>query len=157
LKIQHDTWLVIADGEKFLMLRNVGDAKYVNLEVIEKETSPNEPTREIATDRPGRRYDAGRSDGSGVAPFGKSGMEPTDWHEIEEERFAKELAEKLHDWAVQGRFERLIIVADPDTLGTLRQAYSDQLKAKIEAEIDKDLTNLPMEDIEKSISKYAEA
>lgn len=156
MKLQHDTWLVIADGEKYLMLRNVGDEKFINLEVVDKETSPNKPTREIATDRPGRRYDATRPVGQGVSATGRSGMEQTDWHEVEEDRFAEDLAGKLSGWASEGRFERLVVIADPDTLGTLRQAYGDDLKAKIEVEIDKDLTNLPLEDIENSIQKYSE-
>ena len=156
MKIQNNTWLVIADGEKFLLLRNVGDAKFINLEVVEEETSRNSPTRDLASDRPGHRFDGARAAGHGVNPAGKSGMEQTDWHEVAEERFAEELAEKLGEWASEGRFDRLVVVADPTSLGTLRQAYSDDLKSKIEAEIAKDLTNLPLQDIEKSIQKYSE-
>lgn len=90
----------------------------------------------------------------GVKAWGKSAMTEADWHRISEERFADRLADKLVKWASLGRFRKLVIVADPRSLGTMRAAYGDALHSVIVAEIDRDLTNLPMDKIEDSIRAY---
>lgn len=156
MKIQNDTWIVIADGEKFLLLRNVGDTKFMNLEVVDQEASRNAPAHELATDRPGRRYDSTRQSMTGVTASGKSGLSQTDWHQVEEARFAEHVASLLGEMAAKERFERLVVIADPRTLGVLRQNYDAELVPLIQAEIAKDLTNLPLEEIEASISGYDE-
>ena len=81
-------------------------------------------------------------------------MEETDWHRVAEERFAKTVAANLREWASAGRFEKLVIIADPRTLGQLRNAYDDVLRSVILTEIDKDLTNLPLDKIESTIAAY---
>lgn len=154
MKIEHGTWIAILDGEKFLLLHNVGDTEFLNLEVVEIEENKNAAARELATDRPGRRHDSTQQTRQGVTTSGKSGMAQTDWHNVGEERFAEHIAETLGNWVAQGRLQKLVVVADPRTLGTLRQAYGDDLKAVIVAEIAKDFTNLPLDQIEKGISGY---
>ena len=52
IKLEHDLWVVVADGEKALFLRNEGDAKYPNFEVFREVHEENPPTREQGTDRP---------------------------------------------------------------------------------------------------------
>jgi protein required for attachment to host cells len=156
MKLEHQTWVVVADGEKFLLLRNIGDEEFLHLEVVDHEASENPPAHELSTDRAGRHNDATRRQSSGaVGAWGKSAMEETDWHKVAEERFAEHTATKLRDWAASGRFGRLVVVADPRTLGELRAAYDDDLRSVILAEIDKDLTNLPLDKIERSISAHA--
>lgn len=154
MKLDHDTWVVVADGEKYLLLRNIGDEAFMHLEVVEHDTSPNPPARDLGTDRPGRQHDAARQLQSGVEPWGNSAMKETDWHRIAEERFAKDLAGSLGQMAMSGRFGKLVLIADPRSLGALRKAYDDSLKSVIIAEIDKDLTNLPLDQIEASIKAY---
>jgi len=149
MKIDHDTWVVVADGEKSLLLRNEGDAEYPILRAISKQEMENPPARELATDRPGRMPDQGGLPGKagGAITQGrgpKSAVEETDWHRVAERRFAEDLGERLVEWAGEGRFERLIVVADPSTLGVLRNAYGDRLQSVLMAEIDKDLTNLTL-------------
>jgi protein required for attachment to host cells len=156
VEIEHDTWVVVADGEKFLLLRNDGDAKYINLQVVEEENSPNAPARELATDRAGRRFDSTRPGRNGVVASGKSGLEETDWHRVAETRFAEHLAELLNQWAGQKRFRKLVVIADPRTLGALRPAYGFDLEPLIQTEIAKDLTNLPLDQIEASISAFSD-
>lgn len=154
MELEHDTWVVIADGEKFLLLRNVGDARDINLQVVDEETSRNAPAHELATDRPGRRFDSTRPGRNGVVASGKSGLEETDWHRVAETRFAEHLADLLNQWAGQKRFGKLVVIADPRTLGTLRPAYGFDLEPLIQTEIAKDLTNLPLDRIEASICAY---
>lgn len=140
MDIPYDAWVLIADGEKFLLLRNEGDEDYPNLQVVGHEEIENPPTREQGTDQPGRYNDAG---------VGKSAVEQTDWHWLEKERFAKHLAERLHKWAYEDRFSRLIVVAAPKILGVLRSVLHDDVAKRLYGEIDKDLSNHTVEKIEK--------
>src|SRR5690606_28308351 len=59
IKLEHDVWVVVADGEKALFLRNEGDEKYPNLEVFREISEENPPTHDQGTDRPGRFTDGG--------------------------------------------------------------------------------------------------
>ncbi len=154
MKLDHGTWVVIADGEKYLLLRNKGDEEFLHLEVVGHDTSPNAPARELSTDRAGRQHDAKRELDGNIAAWGTSAMEETDWHRVEEARFARHVAETLGEMAASGRFDKIVVIADPRSLGEFRTAYDDRLKARIVAEIDKDLTNLPLDRIEASIKAY---
>ncbi|HSM53307.1 MAG TPA: host attachment family protein [Erythrobacter sp.] len=156
MQIENGTWVVIADGEKFLLLHNAGDTKFINLELVEHERNDNAPAHELASDRTGRRNDSTHQAAGGVRAWGKSGLEETDWHKVAEERFAEHIAERLGEGASQGRFEKLVVIADPRTLGNLRDAYSADLKAAIVAEIAKDLTNHPLDQIEAVIGAFGE-
>lgn len=144
MQLKHDAWVIVADGAKYLVLRNHGDDQFIDLRVIGKKEIDNPPAHEQATDRPGRMPDDGH---------GKSALQETDWHVLEGQRFAKDLAADLMKWASSGRFQELVVIADPRTLGELRGAYADQLKEKLVAEIDKDFTNSPIEQIEMALNK----
>lgn len=157
MKLDHGTWVVVADGEKYLLLRNKGDREFLHLEVVEHENSPNAPARELSTDRPGRRHDAKRQTAGEVRAWGKSAMEATDWHRMEEARFVDQVVERLIQLSVSGRLQDLVVIADARSLGEFRKAYDDSLKSAILHEIDKDLTNLPLEQIEDSISAYEDS
>lgn len=158
MQIDHETWIVVADGAKFLLLRNAGDRDFINLEVVAHESDATAPARALSSDRAGRRYDATRpATGGGVRPSGRSAMEETDWHRVAEDRFAEEIAARLRRWASDGRFQRLVVVAAPRTLGALRKSYGDDLARRVTAEIDKDLTNLPLDGIEASILAHRDA
>ena len=104
MRIGNGTWVLVADGEKFLLLRNNGNAARVELRVIRHGEVENPPTREQGTDQPGRFNDPAA---------GRSAVEETDWHRLEKERFAKELAELLRAWALDNRFDALVLAADP--------------------------------------------
>lgn len=157
--INHDTWVVVADGEKFLLLCNEGDAERPVLRTISKDEAENPPARELGSDRPGRMPDQGGMSSQvgdtiahGRGP--RSAMEETDWHRVAEDRFAGDLAERLVNWVGQGRFKRLIVVADPRTLGVLREAYGDKLQSVLVAEVNKDLTNLTLPDLAKVLKGH---
>ena len=60
---------------------------------------------------------------------------------------ARELAERLEEAAHAHRFDKLVLVAAPKTLGDLRELLPDPVKTKVVAEIDKDLTKVPLRDL----------
>ncbi|WP_226621357.1 host attachment protein [Alloyangia pacifica] len=139
--LTNGTWVLVADGEKALFLRNDVDEQDPDLNVVRIETQENPSDREQSANRPGRMHDGG--------PGQKSAVEDTDWHELAKERFADELAEILYKQAHKGRFERIVLVAPPATLGELRGKLHKEVADKVVAELDKTLTNHPLDKIEK--------
>lgn len=152
MQIEQQTWVLVADGTKYLLLHNAGDREALNLQIVAHETQPNPPARDLGSDRPGRRNDAARQTGNGVLTWGKSALEQTDWHRVGEARFAAHVAAVLADHAAAGRFRHLVILADPRTLGALRKAFDPALAAMILAEIAKDYTQHPRDRIEAAIT-----
>lgn len=141
--IPNDTFVVVADGRKMLFFRNDGDAQHPNLVVERKRVQDNPSDGDQATDRPGRSF-------ASVGP-GRSAYEETDFHQLEEDRFAAETAELLKKRALNNDFEKLIIVAPPKTLGELRKHYHKEVESRLIGEIDKTLTGHPVEDIESAL------
>ncbi|TWG91391.1 protein required for attachment to host cells [Mesorhizobium sp. J18] len=144
IRLTHDMWVLVADGEKALFLRNEGDAKYPNLEVVRQINEDNPPTREQGTDRPGRLSDGPSSHRSAVAE--------TDWHRIEKERFAQEIAERLYKMAHRGDFDQIVLVAPPTVLGQIRKEMHKEVEEKVRGEIAKTLTNHTVDEIERILT-----
>jgi protein required for attachment to host cells len=144
LSIPRDGFVFVGDGRKALFLRNDGDEKFPNLKVQRVLINDNPPTHEQGSERPGRA-----SKGSGTGR--RSGMEQTDWHDIEEHRFVRDVAGTLETVVRANGVKSLIIVAPARTLADLRRAFHDDVKKKIIAEIDKDLTKHPVYEIEKHL------
>ncbi|RYH03328.1 host attachment protein [Salipiger sp. IMCC34102] len=142
-KLNNDAWVVVADGEKALFLRNVTDGEDPNLEVIRKEEQDNPKDIDQSANRPGR---VGQSAGPG-----KSAYDDTDWHELAKDRFAADLADMLYERAHKGRFKEIVLVAAPSVLGELRDKLHQEVSDKVVGEIDKTLTNHPVQDIEKIV------
>jgi len=77
--IPHDALVFVGDGQRALFLRNAGDSTLPNLTTERVLTDANLPTHEQGTDRPGRVF---KRAGTNM----RSGVETTDWHELEKER-----------------------------------------------------------------------
>ncbi|MFD2738864.1 host attachment family protein [Sulfitobacter aestuarii] len=142
-KLKNGTWVLIADGEKALFLENQTDGEDPFLNVVRKEEQENPPNREQAANRRGRF-----NDGPSVH---RSAVEDTDWHQLAKDRFAHELADILYKQAHKGNFDSIVLVADPGTLGELRQELHQEVSDKILGEVPKTLTNHPIDDIEKIV------
>lgn len=138
-------WVLVADGEKALFLVNEGDDQDMNLVVRGKEEQDNPPAREWAASRPGRF-----NDGPSVH---RSAMDDTDWHQLEKERFAKDLAEMLYKDAHAGKFQHIVIAASRPALSALRQEMHDEVQSRVLLDVPKVLTNHPIDEIEAAISR----
>ncbi|ODA66094.1 Protein required for attachment to host cells [Methyloligella halotolerans] len=137
-------WVVVCDGSKALMLRNEGDDELINLQVVEVDEEKHAATHEMGTDRPGRVQES--------AVTGRSAVEQTDWHERAEIEFLGRVAEKLDAMIDSHDIKHLVLVAPPRALGRIREQLTDKVKNVIDTEIDKDLTNLPVDQIEKHVT-----
>jgi protein required for attachment to host cells len=143
-KIPHNAYVFVGDGRKALVLRNEGDGQSVNLKTERVFTDDNPPTHEQGTDRPGRSHSS--------VGAGRSSVSQTDWHDLEEHKFADEVAAKLEKMVRERGVEHLIVVAPPRTLAELRKSFHADVKKRIVAEIDKDLTKEPIDQIEKHLA-----
>lgn len=143
MHLPHNGCVLVADGRKLMFLRNEGDAVHPNLIVERVRVQDNPPDREQGTDAPGRAFSS--------VGAGRSAYQETDFHELEEQRFAAEAADLLKRRALANDFESLIVVAPPRTLGELRQHYHKEVSARLTGEIDKDLTGHPIDRIERAL------
>ena len=144
VKIQHDAFVYVGDGRKALFLRNAGDEQYLNLMTERVVVDDNPPAHEHGSDRPGRVFKRARTNQ-------RSAVAQTDWHELEEHRFAKRVATAMEGLIREHKIKALVVVAPPRTLADLRAAFHPDVKNRIVAEIGKDLTNYPIYEIEKHL------
>lgn len=147
VRIPHDAIVFVGDGRKALFLRNHGDAEFLDLRAERVFVDHNPPTHEQGTDKPGRVF-------ASVGP-GRSAVEPTDWHDLEEHRFARTVAGALEKFTRDRNTKALIIAAPPRTLANLRSVFHHTIKGLIVAEINKDLTKHPINEIEAHLNTSA--
>jgi protein required for attachment to host cells len=145
LEIPHDAFVFVGDGRKALFLRNAGDEKSPNFKIERVFVDDNPPTHEQGSDRPGRAF---KRAGTNL----RSGVEDTDWHELEEHRFAQRVAAAMEGLVRERKVKVLVVVAPPRTLADLRFAFHSDVKKRIIAEINKDLTKHPVLEIEKHLT-----
>jgi protein required for attachment to host cells len=126
------THIVVGDGKKALILVNEGTA-FLPVLTVESVLSQSDPqNHEMGTDRPSLVYaSVGHRSG---------GPEPTDWHQLAEDKFAHEIIAGLIQLAEREKLKRLVIVAPARTLAELRRAMPEAFSKLIVAEIVKDLT-----------------
>ena len=128
MKIPHDAKIAVANGEKFLLLRNTGQPLDPRLEKVD------ELDLLLTNFSAGARHQdpAGQRDGSS---------------DLDELAHGAAIAEWLNARALKNELGPVVVAADPRTLGQIRQHYHKQTEAMLVGELDKDLTNLPMPDI----------
>ena len=121
--------VAVVDGEKLVMFRNTG-RDGVALTAL--------PHPEI--------------DGGGAASLGhrSSAGNPDDDTQAED-GFADGVAAMLNKQALEGGFDKLLVIAAPRTLGELRKHWHKALEGKLIGEIAKDLTGQPTANIVRAI------
>jgi protein required for attachment to host cells len=145
MDVPHNAFVVVADGEKMLLFRNQGDDEFPHLVVIEEDEQQSVANRDLRREAPGRSF-------SSVGP-GRSAYKEADSRQLGEDRFAAETAAMLNRRALENEFESLIIVAPPQTLGELRKFNHDELQRRVSGELPKNLTNTPVNEIERILQE----
>ncbi|WP_206240374.1 host attachment family protein [Novosphingobium terrae] len=146
--ISHDALVLVADGRKRLLLRNGGSAEEIALRVEEHETHDSPADRDQKSDAAGA---ASSTQGGGTFAPSRGTIGETDFHQQEEDRFAIQTADLVNRMALESAFETLVVVAPPQVLGTLRKHYHGEVKARLVGELNKDLTSMPVPDIEQAL------
>ena len=136
--LPQDTMVLVLDGARMLLLRNAGDAIVPDLQLIEQRQYQGLPSRELSSDAPGTTFSSGSP--------ARSSYDEGDPHAQQEADFVRSAARAL-EAALIDHAGAVIVVADPRSLGVLRAAYSDRLRAKVSVEVDKDMTHLPIPQI----------
>jgi protein required for attachment to host cells len=126
-------------------LRNDGDEKFPYLKTEQVFVDENLPSHEQGTERAGRVSKASQTGG-------RSAVEPTDWHELEEQHFVRMVAAAMERLIRANKVKALVVVAPPRALAELRLAFHPDVKACILAEVNKDLTKHPVGEIEKHLT-----
>lgn len=133
MKIPHNALIALANGEKFVVMRNTGLPLEPRLERV------SDLDLELTNFSAGVRHQdpAGQRNGS------------TDLDEL---AHGAAIAEWLNDRALQGDLDEVIIAADPKTLGQIRQHCHKELQRRIVGELDKDLVNSPIRTVEQVLA-----
>jgi protein required for attachment to host cells len=134
------TWVLIADGARARVFENAG--KGTGLTIVQDMILDADlaPSHELGTDRPGRSFDSVGS--------GRHAMESSsDLHREQKRQFARRVAEAIEDRLATQRFDRLLLVAPPVTMGDLRAALPDKVRAAVGAEVVADLTQTPTSEL----------
>jgi protein required for attachment to host cells len=123
MMIPHMAHVALVDGERFVLMRNVGQIFAPELEELAKPglTKTN--------------YSAGVRHQDRVP----EGFVPTTT-DLDELAHGAAAAEWLNERALTGEIEQLVVVADPRTLGEMRRHYHKALQARIVAELPKELS-----------------
>lgn len=135
--------VLVTDGRKTLFFRNHGDVNQIDLRTEAHDEREDAKDSDMKTDSPGTNH---QSVGSG-----RSSYEETDFHQLEEDRWAKSAAEEVNKRALANDFEALAIIAPPRTLGELRKQLHKEAARRVVVEIDKEMTGRTIADIEKLI------
>ncbi len=139
--MQNRTWILAADGNTARILKGVNflkdEPQNPEQEVLQTETRR---VQDIMTDKPGRSH-------ASVGP-GRSAMEySSDPVRDEKQKFAGDVAQQLEAYAAENAFDSLVICAAPQTLGDLRKALSPQVKERTIAEIDRNYSTIPTDQL----------
>ena len=129
-KIPTGTWVVVADGGGARLFTNVGTEREISLrqdELIHQQ------------------------DLTEAGGPGDMANDLTKLPEIGEAAFARQLAHTINDAALKHRFEHIVLVADPQTLGRMRPLLHKETSARLVGELPKTLTNSPLPDIERAL------
>ena len=129
MRIPHQALVALANGEQFVLMRNIGQ--------------PFEPKlqREDVLDLELTNFSAG------IRHQDRTGS--TDLDEL---AHGAAIAEWLNAKALKGELDALVIAADPKTLGQIRQRCHKEVEARIVGEIAKDLINSPIREIEQVLA-----
>ncbi len=134
------TWILTADGHHARVWEWKSREQPLALvpDFVRRVENASRFSRDMKSDRPGRSFVS--------AGMGRSSHEPkTDPHTHEKNEFARELASDLNEAFKKQRFRRLVVIAPPHMLGSLRQQFSPQLEEVIAGESDKDYMNADVE------------
>lgn len=140
--LPNNALVLVADGRKWLLLRNHGDEARIDLRTEAHEEREDAKDSEIKTDL------AGQSPAPANTGLAGGTMTEPDYHRQEEDRFAADAADRLRAMALANEFDSLAVIAAPKTLGELRKNWHKEVERRIVEEIAKDMTGRPLPDIE---------
>ena len=151
-------WILIADASRARLFReHPARTPYQLIEAFDHPDS-RARARDLTSDANGRKPvgpSAGGAYGArsvSLGAHGRVGVAPdTEPKEVEAQKFARELADRLAHARAQNAFDEVVIVCPPHFLGVVRGALDGQVSKHVAAWIDKDLTRERDADVERHV------
>jgi protein required for attachment to host cells len=141
--ISRQAWIVVADGGRANIYKNVGEIGEIKLTLVRSNNQHTEHTHELGRDRPGRL-----NDNSG---FSKSALESTDIHQVEEDKFLRAVVDHLAQDVQNGQCKEIVLIAPPHALGELRKQLPANVAKLVVSEIGKDYTHMAINELQKTL------
>jgi protein required for attachment to host cells len=143
-------WVLVADAARARLSQVEQPRQTLSPALARELIGSNLRSRDIASDRPGRTFDSGGEGRHAKEP-------PTDPPRNAQEEFARDVVRLLDEKSKSGAFDRLIVVAPPQFLGDLRAVMPQPLQAAVAAEVAKDLSKLPLHELQDHLRKTLKA
>jgi len=124
MQLPEDTTIVVTDGQKLRLFRNIGTALHVTLTELPK------------------------ADVHGAEGADRHQHTGQDKKDHEETGYGMAVAKWINHEVTTGRIGALYIIAPPRALGELRQHYGNMLKTKLVGELAKEHANDSVHDLE---------
>ncbi len=123
--VPENALIVVADGGKARLFRSTGHGQALRLTEGEHFTHKN------------------------VVDDGPSGARPAEQtpHQTDEATFTKQVVKRLEAMFGHNEFAHLVLIADPQTLGQMRDAMPKHLAESVAFSLSKDFTNHSAQDI----------
>ena len=150
MPLPNNALVLVTDGRKTLFFRNEGDENQIDLRTEDVDERADAKDREMKTDAPG-------AIGQSAGYSGRVAYEETDFHQLEEDRWAHAAAQAVNKRVLANDFEHLVVVAPPKTLGELRKKLHKEAERRLVCEIPKEMTGRPIPDIEALIEGETKA
>lgn len=135
-------WILVSDSCRARLFSVASAHRPLVLRAEFEHAQSRAREQELVSDRPGRMSQSvagGPHPGRGS----RSAMEPgTPAKTVEHERFARTLTAELNTEFSRSAYARLVIAANPEFLGLLRDNLSEPLKKNLVASVNKDYTRL---------------
>lgn len=149
-------WIVISDASRARIFE--ADEHGVSLHLVDSCEHPQSRARvrDLMADANGRKP-AGTPPGHRGSAARPGSAPDTDPKWVEAQKFARELAARLDSGLQRHAYDHLVVAAPPQFLGLLRHTLSDQVKARLELWLDKDLTHHPLQAIESDVAAQLRA
>ena len=132
MELPNGATVAIVDGEQLLLFKNKGDKQDINLTKLD---TPN-------------ISDENKSAGVRNQDGGPGGH---DGRDLDESAHAAGVATWLNNQVLNHKIDKLVVIADPKSMGEMRRHYHKETEGALVGEITKTLTNSPVQDIEKAI------
>lgn len=132
MRVPQNAHVAVVDGSQFRLFINTGGPNDIALKGVSTD-DVNDSNKSGGS----RDHDATQARDGGK--------------QMEELAHGAGVAEYLNRKVLEGTIDSLVVIADPDTLGEMRRHYHKELKNALVGELDKTLTNNPVEDVVRAL------
>ena len=140
-------WFLVADASRARLFCSIERTRAPVLVQEFDHAKSREHDHELVTDRQGRSQNSS----GGTHSVSLSGGDSPKEHEGV--TFAKALSAFMTQGLNSHEYQRLVLIAPPHFLGLLRGELSPEVTKHVISSVDKDLTNLPLDDLISRLEK----